>query len=186
MGWRASTLYDLVVVVLVRHGPHTIRELGERMSRAPYHAEWMLIYGDWPDHYYGRDDDGEWGHIKGRPAPVGYTDLYQRLKKLEKHERVVNCGRAKEPGRSSAMVWRAVTREEKLAELLDRTARLVVPRELREQAADAAAKIECTVGFEVVNERGYVRMKTPRGPVVVSGPPEQSWWDAAIELGLAG
>jgi hypothetical protein len=58
MGWRASTLKDLIVVVLVRHGPHTVRQLAERISRPPYFEEWQLVYkldgrGTWPQTFWG-------------------------------------------------------------------------------------------------------------------------------------
>lgn len=187
MGWRASTLKDLIVVVLVRHGQHTIKDLAERISRPPYFDEWLLLYGRdrWPDSYMGyktnKNGKKVWSLHKAPPA-LGYTDLYQRLKWLEAAGRVTLAdGR----GPSNALIWRAVSREDKEAAASKLRERLRIPGELREQASAAAAKIACTVEFEVKNERGYIRMKTPRGPVVVDGPPEQSWWDAAIDLGLA-
>jgi hypothetical protein len=105
------------------------------------------------------------------------------LKALEKKGKVVQQGR--DPNAWNAYVWHPVTREDKESARAVLVERLRVPGDLREQASAAAAKIACTVEFEVKNERGYIRMRTPRGPVVVDGPPEQSWWDAAIDLGLA-
>lgn len=183
MAWRASTLHDLIMVAFVRHGPHTNRELQERINRS-YFDEWLLLYGPyWRDHYYGererKDGTKVRGMIRGN-APVGYTDLYPRIKKLEKRGLLIHTG-----DRSGAYIWRAVTRAELTDRAAERRGRLRVPAELREQAADAAGKIGCGVSFEVEGERGYIRMQTPRGPVRVDGPPEQSWWDAAIDLGLA-
>lgn len=188
MGWRASTLRDLIVVVLVRHGPHSIKQLGERLSRGALFEEWRLLYGpNWPEGYWGDDDSGERVR-RGGPSPVGYTDLYQRLKTLEKAGKVVQ---ADERGQWNAIVWRAISRDDVAARQRDLETRLIVPADLRDRAEAHAARIGCTVEFVVGPEtpfdrwdRGVLALVTPRGRVEVGGPPDQSWYDAAIEVGL--
>lgn len=198
MGWRPSTLHDLIVVALVHDGPLTITQLAETITRR-YFDWWLVAYdGRWPDSHYGRDDDGEWGTIK-RPAPVGYTDLYPRLRAMQ-GRRVFQDGKAtrKHGGsRAGALLWRAVTREDLAKAEEKRRAQMSPEPALRERVESAARAIGCEAQFHVqefataIGGRGLERglqsrvvLKTARGDVEAMGPPARSWEAAAEELGL--
>lgn len=189
MGWRPSTIRDVMVVTLVRHGPLTTRQLGETISDR-YIDWWIRAHGRWPESHQGRLRNGKWGTIK-RPLPVTYTDLYQRLQSIQGTV-IVRSGRG---GPYNAYLWRAVTKRELGEREEDRRKalreQLAVPAELRERAVMYAKEIGCEVEFRVEPEtpfdevsRGWLVLATGRGRVKVDGPPDQSWYDAAIEVGL--
>lgn len=196
MGWRPSTLRDVIVVALVRHGPLSISKLAETINER-YFEDWRRAHGRWPETHYGwrwevepsEDSEGvkEWGTI-AKPEPVGYTDLYPRLQSLKGRVVFQDGKSAPVNGRSGAYLWRAVTRRELAEREHMRHARLVVPDELRERVEARAKEIGCEVEFARGQSKGlpqgWLVLVTARGRVDVQGPPTQSWYDAAIEVGL--
>lgn len=176
-----------MVVTLVRHGPLTTRQLGETITER-YLDWWTTAYGPgWPDSYYGLKPDGKRGTVEG-PAPVTYTDLYQRLNAMAGGV-VVRGARG---GPNNAYLWRAVTSEDLKGREVARREQLVVPADLRERAETYAKEIGCEAEFQLAPETPFDAVKstgvlvliTPRGRVEIPGPPIQSWYDAAIEVGL--
>lgn len=195
MGWRPTTIRDVIVVALVRHGPLSISKLAETINER-YFEEWQAAHGRWPQAHHGwrwevepsEDSEGvkKWGTIN-KPSRVGYTDLYSRLQGLQGGV-VFQDGKSTAPvnGRSGAYLWRAVTSQELADRKEEKRERLVVPDELRERVEARAKEIGCEVEFarDKAVDQGWLVLVTARGRVEVEGPPDQSWYDAAIEVGL--